>query len=125
MSRASSPLNGPGLAAGDSLASPGAATAWIERRQAVRFPADDDVEIEVADDSTLKLSGFLRDASRTGVRLALPERAPRGAEVRIKMRGAVVLLGEIRYCRCAGDIFYAGILIRNMPSTLFPDRSAA
>jgi c-di-GMP-binding flagellar brake protein YcgR len=118
-------VNEPVLAAGDFPASLEQAPAWIERRQAVRFPAHDDVEIQVAGDPALKLSGFLRDASRTGVRLALPERVSRGAEVRIKLRGALVLLGQIRYCRCAGDIFYAGVLIHNMPATLFPDRSAA
>jgi len=123
--RNSSLVGEPGLAASDSFASLERTPAWIERRQAVRFPAHDDVEIEVAGEPTLKLSGFLRDASRTGVRLALPERVSRGAEVRIKLQGALVLLGQIRYCRCAGDIFYAGVLIRNMPATLFSDRAAA
>jgi hypothetical protein len=92
--------------------------AWIERRHAMRFPADDDAEVEVAGDPVLKLPGFLRDASQTGVRLALPERVTRGAEVKITIRGTRVLLGEIRYCRCAGDIYYAGVLIRDMPATL-------
>lgn len=92
-----------------SLAGP----AWIERRDSVRFPADDAAEIEVAGDPAFKLSGFLRDASRRGVRLALPERVSRGADVKIIVRGAVVLHGEVRYCRSAGTIYYAGVLIRS------------
>lgn len=101
------------------------APAWIDRRQAVRFPVDDDAEVEVAGHPVVKLSGFLRDASQSGVRLALPERVTRGAEVKIKIRGSVVLYGEIRYCRSAGDIFYAGVQIHEMPLELFSERAAA
>lgn len=91
----------------------------------MRFPADDDAEVEIAGEPARKLSGFLRDASQAGVRLALPERVSRGAAVKIKVRGAGELHGEIRYCKGAGDIFYAGVLIRNMPAALFSNRPAA
>jgi hypothetical protein len=87
------------------------APLWIERRQSVRFPADDEAQIEVAGDPVQKLSGFLRDVSRNGVRLALPERVAQGAQVRIFVAGGVLLEGQIRYCRLAGSIYYAGVLV--------------
>jgi PilZ domain len=96
---------------------------WMERRQAMRFPADDAAEVEIAGNPGLKLAAFLRDASQTGLRLALPERVAPGAEVKITVRGASVLLGQIRYCRCAREVFYAGVLIRKTAND--SDRAAA
>ncbi len=84
---------------------------WIERRQAMRFPADDAAEIELVGNPCRQLSGFLRDASRTGLRLALPERVSRGAVVKITVRGAWELFGEIQFCRGAGPVYYAGVSI--------------
>jgi hypothetical protein len=86
--------------------------AWIERRRATRFPADDAAQVEVAGDPSFTISGFLRDASRTGVRLALPQPISRGAEVRISLGGAPAIPGEVRYCRWAGTIYYAGVMLR-------------
>jgi hypothetical protein len=94
----------------------------IERRGAVRFPDDDAAEVEVAGNPGFTLSGFLRDASATGVRVALPNPVPRGAQVTIKVRGALVLAGEVRYCRSAGTVYYAGVLIRTVGAT-FGDES--
>jgi hypothetical protein len=88
--------------------------AWIERRRSMRFPVDDAAEVEIVGNPTVKLSGFLRDASQSGVRLALPDRVSRGAGVKIVVRGSLVLFGEIRYCRCAGDTYYAGVLIHTV-----------
>lgn len=85
---------------------------WIDRRRAMRFPTNDAAEVEVDGDPSLTLSGFLRDASRTGVRLALPQPLPRGAQVRISVRGAAAIAGEVRYCRWAGTIYYAGVMLR-------------
>jgi hypothetical protein len=59
----------------------------VERRCSERFPADDVAEVEVSGDSTFTLSGFMRDVSQMGLRLALPERVSPGAKVRISVRG--------------------------------------
>jgi hypothetical protein len=93
------------------------APAWIERRRSVRFPADDEAEVEIAGEPVVKLSGFLRDVSQHGVRLALPERVNSGAGVKIALAGGLELAGEIRYCRSAGAIYYAGVLIHQVRST--------
>jgi len=45
---------------------------WIERRRSTRFPANDEAQVEVAGDPAVSLPAYLRDASRTGMRLALP-----------------------------------------------------
>jgi PilZ domain len=87
------------------------APAWIERRQSVRFPANDEAQIEIAGDPVRKVTGFLRDVSQNGVRVALPERVETGAAVKIWVAGGVVLEGQIRYCRSAGSVYYAGVLI--------------
>ena len=88
-----------------------AAPAWIERRQSVRFPADDEAQVELMDAPGQKLSGFLRDVSQNGMRLALPEKITSGARVKISVANGHVVEGEIRYCRSAGSIYYAGVLI--------------
>ncbi|HTC32247.1 MAG TPA: PilZ domain-containing protein [Bryobacteraceae bacterium] len=88
-----------------------AAPVWADRRRAMRFPADDAAEVEVAGDPSFTLPGFLRDASRTGVRLALPQPVTRGAQVRISIRGAAAIAGEVRYCRWAGTTYYAGVML--------------
>lgn len=85
-----------------------------ERRHSERFPADDEADVEVSGDSTFTLSGFLRDVSQMGLRLALPERVSPGASVRISLaRGGTRLTGEVRYCRSAGDIYYAGVVLHS------------
>lgn len=89
----------------------------IDRRRAVRFPADDAAEIEVGGDPEHTLSGFLRDVSKTGMRVALPERLARGAAVKITIRGNLVFVGEVRYCREAGRVFYAGVSVRTVRAT--------
>jgi hypothetical protein len=83
-----------------------------ERRHAERFPVDDEAEVEVVGDSTFMLSGFLRDVTPMGLRLALPERVSPGASITISLRGGYRrLTGEVRYCRSAGDIYYAGVVV--------------
>jgi hypothetical protein len=89
--------------------------AGDERRCSERFPVDDEAEVEVSGDSPFTLSGFMRDVSQMGLRLALPERVSPGAKVRISVRGGSTrLTGEVRYCRSAGDIYYAGVAVHTI-----------
>jgi hypothetical protein len=85
--------------------------AWVGRRQSVRFPSDDEAQIEVAANPPFSLTALLRDASRKGLRLALPQPVSRGDQVRITIAGASPLAGEVRYCRAAGSIYYAGVVL--------------
>ena len=93
------------LQANPSAAQP----VWIERRRSMRFPTNDEAEVEVVADPPYTLSGFVRDASREGLRLALPKPLARGVQVKITLRGSPTLIGEVRYCRFAGTTYYAGI----------------
>jgi protein involved in polysaccharide export with SLBB domain len=85
--------------------------AWIGRRESVRFPADDEAQIEVAADPPFTLTVLLRDASQRGLRLALPRAVSRGDQVRITIAGSPPLAGEVRYCRAAGAVYYAGVVL--------------
>jgi hypothetical protein len=97
------------------LLNAGRAPMGDERRHSERFPADDEAEVEVSGDSIFTLFGFLRDVSQMGLRLALPERVSPGASVRISLpRGGTRLTGEVRYCRSAGDIYYAGVVVHTI-----------
>ena len=82
---------------------------WIDRRRSMRFPANDEAQVEVAGDPPVNLPAYLRDASRTGMRLALPMAVSSGAQIKIKIGDASPLLGQVRYCRSAGSVYYAGV----------------
>jgi hypothetical protein len=98
--------------------SPLRAPEWIDRRHSTRFPADDEAQVEIAGEPAVTLTGFLRDVSQNGVRLALPERVSSGAGVKIAVAGGVELAGEVRYCRSAGTIYYAGVLIHTVKNAI-------
>lgn len=107
-----------------ATSSPAAAPAWFERRQSVRFPADDEAQVEFIDYPGLTLSGFLRDVSQNGMRVALPEKVRNGARVKISVATGHVVEGGIRYCRSAGSVYYAGVSIRAVLSASVPGPGA-
>jgi hypothetical protein len=88
------------------------APRWIERLKSVRFPENDEAQIQLTADPTFQISGFVRDANSAGLRLALPEPLAPGLEIRIILTTGTVLHGEIRYCRFAATTYYAGVLLR-------------
>ena len=54
------------------------------------------------------------DASKDGMKLLMPCRLAVGARLQILVRDLWVL-ADVRYCRTAGQLFYAGIRIQGQP----------
>ena len=86
--------------------------AWLEQTQAMRFPAGDEVEIELLDEPGVTFNGYLRDASSSSVRLGVPRALPAGSEVMIRLGERLTIEGEVTYCRSARTVHYAGVAIR-------------
>jgi hypothetical protein len=86
----------------------------VERRRETRYPTQDAAEVEVRHGEILRMPAMVVDVSRSGLRLELPAAVGRGEQVKINLPRQVVILGEIRYCRRSGMIFYAGVLIQDV-----------
>src|SRR5277367_5464163 len=85
-----------------------------ERRRETRYPTQDAAEVEVRHGEILRMPAMVVDVSRSGLRLELPAAVGRGEQVKISLPRQVVILGEIRYCRRAGMVYHAGVLIQDV-----------
>ncbi len=85
-----------------------------ERRRETRYPTQDAAEVEVRHGEILRMPAMVVDVSRSGLRLELPAAVGRGEQVKISLPRQVVILGEIRYCRRAGIVYHAGVLIQDI-----------
>jgi PilZ domain len=92
---------------------PTAETRGTDRRTEARYPAREPAELEALFSSTGPIYGTILDVSRSGLRIALPQRVDRGEQVKVKLRESVIF-GEVRYCRAASGIFHAGIRIQDL-----------
>lgn len=93
----------------------------VERRRETRYPTQDAAEVEVRHGEILRMPALVVDVSRSGLRLELPAAVGRGEQVKITLPRQVVILGEVRYCRRAGMVYHAGVLIQDV----FQDQVAA
>ena len=85
----------------------------FDRRSEARYPAQAPAELEILPLSPGPLYGTVLDVSRSGLRIALPQRLDRNQKVRITLSGNVIF-GEVRYCRAVSAGFQAGIRIENL-----------
>jgi len=85
-----------------------------ERRREARYPTQDAAEVEVRHGEILRIPAMVVDVSRSGLRLELPLAVGRGEQVKINLPRQMVILGEIRYCRRAGIVYHAGVLIQDV-----------
>jgi len=68
------------------------------------------------------LAASIRDVSRTGLRLELHQAIERGVNVKVVLPRDVVVFGQVRYSKPAGDRFHIGIQIDTMQ---LPEEQAA
>ena len=88
-------------------------SSHAERRTETRYPADDPAELELLFGSGQSIYGTILDISRSGLRIALPQRINRGEQVKVKLQQNVIF-GEVRYCRAASGVFHTGIRIQEL-----------
>jgi hypothetical protein len=89
-----------------------------ERRTEARYPARDPAELQILPPpgepiSSEPIYGTILDVSRSGLRVALPQRIDRGEQVKVKLHNNVIF-GEVRYCRAVSGAFHAGIRIQSL-----------
>jgi hypothetical protein len=85
-----------------------------DMRDGRRIPTDDPATLEVLNyPSPDEREVRIRDVSKGGMCLRMSKPIDRGTQVKVK-RGAVISLGEVRYCIPVGDMFHAGILLREV-----------
>jgi PilZ domain/Putative zinc-finger len=82
-----------------------------ERRREPRYPCNDPVEIRRIPEDFTPLPATVLDVSLSGLRVALDTNFGQGSRVEVVSPKQVVIFGEVRYCRRAGERFHAGILI--------------
>ena len=100
-------------AAAHSISSdPPAEPRDIERRSEARYPAQEPAELEILFDGR-PIYGTILDVSRSGLRIALPQRINRGEQVKVTLNRNVIF-GEVRYCRAVSTDFHAGIRIHDL-----------
>jgi hypothetical protein len=84
-----------------------------ERRSEARYPTHDPAELELLPQPGGTIYGIVLDVSRSGMRVCLPVRVDRGAQVKVKLHGNVIF-GEVRYCRAVSGAFHAGLRIQDV-----------
>jgi hypothetical protein len=93
---------------------------FIEKRREARYPTRDAAEVEVVRGGNSPISATVLDVSRSGLRLGLQTAVDKGAEVKITLQKHIVIFGQVRHCRRAGEAFEAGILIQDLSKAAGP-----
>src|SRR5260370_38576204 len=87
----------------------------LERRSEARYPTRDVAEVQILEKGSLcRVAATILDVSRSGLRIEVRSPIPKGSQVEIIMGRALVIFGEVRYCRRGGEAVYAGILIQQV-----------
>lgn len=89
----------------------------LEKRRDARYPTNDSALIQVLPASGPPImSATVVDISKSGLRLETQTIIAKGTriEVMITKPRILVVVGEVRYCRRAGELFHVGVLIENL-----------
>lgn len=86
-----------------------------DKRREQRYPTNDPAEVRVTPFTAAPIPAKVVDVSRSGMKLELTTPLPREARIEVTMlMSRVVIFGEVRYCRRAGSVCHAGVLIRDV-----------
>jgi hypothetical protein len=85
-----------------------------ERRREPRYPTSDAADVMVLAEPSWHLEGRVMDVSRSGLRVAVRSPLAQDTPVKITFRRPAVILGEVRHCQRARDVFHLGIEIREV-----------
>ncbi len=89
-------------------------TGSEERRREARYPCDDPAEVRVLPGDGTRMPATVVDVSRSGMRLELSGPVTKGSQIEIFLPKQVVIFGQVRHCRRAGGVYYAGVLIQEV-----------
>jgi len=100
---------------------PSAVPLPLERRREARYPTSDPAMVEIPSENLASVPAVVIDVSRSGLRLELERAIARGVRINIMLSSQLVIFGEVRYCRRAGALFHAGVLVQDASSLPEPD----
>jgi hypothetical protein len=85
-----------------------------ERRRDLRFPTDDPASLLGMNPvQTERQSVRVRNVSRSGMRLWVPEPLTPGSIIQLRCK-ALLFTGEVRYCREAQEGYYVGVRVEDV-----------
>jgi hypothetical protein len=82
-----------------------------------RYQADDPVEVVYEAGASIRLSGRMRNVSRTALCLELGAALGRTTQIRITFQGKLVIVGEVCECTPNGDGFRMEVSIHDLISS--------
>jgi hypothetical protein len=88
-----------------------------DRNRERRYQADDPVAVVYEAGASIRLSGRVRDISRTGLCLELGAALGRKTEISITFQGKLVVFGEVCECTPSGDRFRLEVKIHDLISS--------
>lgn len=87
---------------------------FAEKRREQRYPACDIVEVQVIGAPGGRFGGMIIDISKSGLRLEVGKPLARGAHLEIVLPSRAIVIGEARYCRTKGKLYYVGVSIQGV-----------
>ena len=97
-----------------AVAPPPGDTRLLERRRRARYPTNDSVEVGIVDSNYQRLPGTVLGVSRSGLLIELRIMIAKGTTIVLFLPNQVVIIGEIRGCRRAGNVFRGELLIKDV-----------
>ena len=94
----------------------------VEKRRETRYAICEQVDVYLLDMNNLRLSGVLRDISKSGMRIELDMPLKAGDRMEVLLQNKAIVFAEVRYCRRSGDSYQVGSVIddvyypKSMPS---------
>jgi sulfite reductase alpha subunit-like flavoprotein len=86
----------------------------VEKRRETRYPTCEPVEVYLLDMNNLRLSGMLKDISKSGMRIELDMPLKPGDRLEVVVQNKAIAFAEVRYCRRTGESYQVGILIEDV-----------
>ena len=87
---------------------------FSERRREPCCPTRDPVEVENAPGGGRRLPGFVLDVSRSRLQLEISSPIGKGTKIKITFPAQFIVFGDVCYCRPAGTVFHADVLIEKV-----------
>ena len=82
-----------------------------EKRRETRYAICEPVEVYLLDMNNLRLTGMLRDISKSGMRIELDMPVKAGDRVEILLQNKAIVFAEVRHCRRTGESYQVGTVI--------------
>jgi len=98
----------------DSSAEFKSSAQYLEKRRERRYPAHENVEVQVIGASGSRFGGLILEVSRSGLKLEIGKPLSQGAHLEILLPRIAIIIGEARYCRPKNKLYNVGVKIEGV-----------